>query len=118
MNELEGLREERDALAAHMGRLRELCEYWIAAAKPGPNPSKQDFNTWLALGYHSRAWADTPETSLARRDAEKQAEALEGVLTCCDKCPPGKSHKDVLRVVDQMARAQRDLIRRQAEGAE
>ncbi|GHC19206.1 hypothetical protein [Aidingimonas halophila] len=56
--------------------------------------------------------------SLAHRDARMKAEELEGLITVCKKCPPGGLASDILRVAEQMSRAQRECLRRQADGGE
>ncbi|MDR5887520.1 hypothetical protein [Vreelandella janggokensis] len=70
--------EERDALAAHVERLQEalrgsllLVENDLVPALEGAGELDEDIGEWKAAMYES------PATSLARRDAIKQAEALE-----------------------------------------
>lgn len=46
-------------LEAKLLRLRDLCEYWINAGRPGPFPSENEWKTWLAAGFDSNAWRET-----------------------------------------------------------
>lgn len=72
--ELEGLKAERDALAAQAKALKDLAEFWINQAKPY-QPSEQEYKTWLSLGYESKALRSTPQQCLA----EIRAEAVDDV---------------------------------------
>lgn len=50
--ELEKLEQKNTELAAQVEQLKELASFWIDQAEP-KRGSKQDYNTWLALGYES-----------------------------------------------------------------
>jgi len=43
-----------DELSTLVERLKDLSEYWIDQARHH-KPSKQEYETWLALGHHSKA---------------------------------------------------------------
>ena len=63
------LKAERDALAAQAKALKDLAEFWINQAKPY-QPSEQEYKTWLALGYESKALRSSPQQHLAEIRAE------------------------------------------------
>lgn len=132
MKIVEGLRErdaERDradALAAHVERLEspstvfienvdEVVEMLISTG-PAENILALSRDLSGAAERMVEALDDQPTASLARRDARMKSEALEGLIAVCKKCPPGRLAGDVLRVAEQMSRAQREYLRRQAEG--
>jgi hypothetical protein len=69
------LRDERDALAVNLKHMRDHAEYWINAAMPGSQPSKQEYETWLATGHHAPIMQAKPRDMLARRDRATTARA-------------------------------------------
>lgn len=76
--ELEGLKAERDALAAQAKALKDLAEFWINQAKPY-QPSEQEYKTWLSLGYESKALRSTPQQCLAEIRAEAVLKFAEDI---------------------------------------
>ena len=74
--DLKGIFEERDALAAHVERLKEAGE---AAALEAPSV------TQAAIAW-GEVCEQSPTTSLTRRDLIKQAEALEKIYSESQGC--------------------------------
>jgi hypothetical protein len=54
MSQWNNLSAENAELTARVEQLKELASFWIDQAEPR-NASKQEYNTWLALGYESSA---------------------------------------------------------------
>jgi hypothetical protein len=73
------LEEERDALAAHIFKFKGLYLEW--------NTRQKDDAEFIAM--MPRYAEELPGASLARRDAQKQAQALEGALAAIDRDPVG-----------------------------
>src|SRR5690554_791851 len=95
--ELEAVRAERDTLAAHVERMRDV---WQRLHLRSPVHVE-------VLKAYSHVMRDTPTTSLARLRAEWQAEALERLKTryCKEK-------GSLFALVDDEI----EQLRRQAEG--
>ncbi|MDN3525678.1 hypothetical protein QWY79_10425 [Halomonas sabkhae] len=86
--QLSDMREERDALAAHVEQIRE-------AFMPGADGT--DGGRLLAIGY---VLNQSPTTSLARRDARMKAEAFAEAGAACIHIEKGQNdlawmHKEV-----------------------
>jgi len=79
MNILKLAQQERDALAEHMFVFKDLYLAW--------NTCQIDDDGFIArLASHAE---ELPGASLVKRDAQKQAQALEGALAAIDKDPVG-----------------------------
>ena len=83
LNAVESISRERDALKAHVERFNALYR----------RATEEDAG-WMTNSHVVKEYAaicrDTPETSLAKRDAEKQAEALEAAKTACIQIEEGQ----------------------------
>ena len=78
-SEMSNIRQERDALAASLFVFKGLYLAWDTR-----QIDDDGFHTGLA------AYAgELPGTSLIQRDAQKQAQALEGALAAIDRDPLG-----------------------------
>lgn len=116
--QLQELREERDALAAHVERLNEYakaCANELVALIDKHNVQSDSDGSWLydhQTPYElMQVVLSTPETSLARLKARWQAEALEELLQ-------NTSQFREANPVRGLAGGMADELRRQAEGGE
>lgn len=97
--QLQELREERDALAAHVERLEDIIERSTLADSPAAESALED----------------TPETSLARIKALWMAEGAQRAADSIRYDYDGHIHQDrIAEHVDDVALE----LRRQAEGGE
>lgn len=56
-------------LLVQVNALKELASFWIRQSEP-KNCTKQEYNTWLALGFHSDAMKADPQKHLHQIQAE------------------------------------------------
>src|SRR5690554_4888097 len=99
--ELEAVRAERDTLAAHVERMRDV---WQRLHLRSPVHVE-------VLKAYSHVMRDTPTASLARLKAEWQADALEGCAKGVAACKPGATPRGI-SIAIKMEAAE---LRRQAE---
>jgi hypothetical protein len=59
-------------LEGALREMKEMTEYWIGLGMPEKGASKERYDTWLALGHHSKAM------SLSRAALTQPAEEGEG----------------------------------------
>lgn len=95
---LKRVKQERDALAAHVERLREDV-YDQANTILGELGVRETIDDYLPDSYN-----DTPATSLARRDLLRQAEALEEMSSIVNPDNPGRSLVDEAKRLRQQAK--------------
>lgn len=100
------LKAERDALAATVEALRDTCSYWINHARPSGDCTKSEYNTWLALGYHSRAMTKSAQQHFAEIRAQAVISAVNFGRNQTKYFL--RSSEDILQQIEQYA----DSIRR------
>ncbi|MFW6344800.1 MAG: hypothetical protein ACOC0M_00490 [Halomonas sp.] len=114
-------RQERDALAAHVERLSKAIHQaavYPVSVTPGTAEAEELQDLREIIGVAS---ASQPTTSLARRDALKQAEALEGFAIHCRHLASNAADNGYMAQADAVcdmadeATEQADQLRRQAE---
>lgn len=90
---------QNSELVAQVDQLKELARFWIAQSEPR-NASKQEYNTWLALGHNSTVMAATPTQHLRDRDAEA---GRAGFVAGCEYAGDGFCSIPDAQAADQYA---------------
>lgn len=66
-------REIARGLAEALVKLKETCEYWIGAVDTR-GMSESEYNTWLALGHHSKSMEMTRQALAKYNEQESSNE--------------------------------------------